>query len=44
MRGNLTIQDKSGETIFEEPIRDFHDAALKGWDESTDCMGHAADI
>ena len=44
MRGNLTIQDKSGETIFEEPIRDFHDAALKGCDECADFMGHAAHI
>jgi hypothetical protein len=42
--GNLTIQDKSGETIFEEPIRDFHDAALKGCDECADFMGHAAHI
>jgi coenzyme F420 hydrogenase subunit beta len=44
MRGKLIIQDKSGETIFEEPIRDFHGAALKGCDECADFMGHAADI
>src|SRR5215216_4066557 len=44
MRGKLIVQDKSGETIFEEPIRDFHGAALKGCDECADFMGHAADI
>jgi coenzyme F420 hydrogenase subunit beta len=44
MRGKLIVQDKEGETIFEEPIRDFHGAALKGCDECADFMGHAADI
>jgi len=44
IRGKLIVQDKEGETIFEEPIRDFHGAALKGCDECADFMGHAADI
>jgi coenzyme F420 hydrogenase subunit beta len=44
IRGKLIVQDKQGETIFEEPIRDFHGAALKGCDECADFMGHAADI
>ncbi len=44
IRGKLIVQDKDGETIFEEPIRDFHGAALKGCDECADFMGHAADI
>jgi len=44
MRGKLIVQDRDGETIFEEPIRDFHGAALKGCDECADFMGHAADI
>jgi coenzyme F420 hydrogenase subunit beta len=44
MRGKLIVQNKQGETIFEEPIRDFHGAALKGCDECADFMGHAADI
>jgi coenzyme F420 hydrogenase subunit beta len=44
IRGKLIVQDKGGETIFEEPIRDFHGAALKGCDECADFMGHAADI
>jgi coenzyme F420 hydrogenase subunit beta len=44
IRGKLIVQDRGGETIFEEPIRDFHGAALKGCDECADFMGHAADI
>ena len=44
MKGKLIVQDRNGETIFEEPIRDFHGAALKGCDECADFMGHAADI
>jgi coenzyme F420 hydrogenase subunit beta len=44
IRGKLIVQDLTGETIFEEPIRDFHGAALKGCDECADFMGHAADI
>jgi coenzyme F420 hydrogenase subunit beta len=44
IRGKLIVEDKEGETIFEEPIRDFHNAALKGCDECADFMGHAADI
>jgi len=44
MKGKLIVQDHDGETIFEEPIKDFHGAALKGCDECADFMGHAADI
>jgi coenzyme F420 hydrogenase subunit beta len=43
-RGKFVVQDHDGETIFEEPIKDFHGAALKGCDECADFMGHAADI
>jgi coenzyme F420 hydrogenase subunit beta len=44
IRGKMVVQDLEGATIFEEPIRDFHGAALKGCDECADFMGHAADI
>jgi coenzyme F420 hydrogenase subunit beta len=44
MRGKLIVENKQGDTIFEEPIRDFHGAALKGCDECADFLGHAADI
>jgi coenzyme F420 hydrogenase subunit beta len=36
IRGKMIVQDFEGVTIFEEPIRDFHGAALKGCDE---CAG-----
>jgi coenzyme F420 hydrogenase subunit beta len=44
IRGKMIVQDLEGMMIFEEPIRDFHGAALKGCDECADFMGHAADI
>ncbi len=44
IRGKMIVQDLEGVTVFEEPIRDFHGAALKGCDECADFMGHAADI
>ena len=44
IRGKMILQDLEGMMIFEEPIRDFHGAALKGCDECADFMGHAADI
>ncbi len=44
IRGKLIVQGHDGETIIEEPIRDFHGAALKGCDECTDFLGSAADL
>src|SRR4051812_43979290 len=44
IRGKMIVQNLDGETIVEEPIRDFHGAALKGCDECRDFMGPGADI
>ncbi len=44
VRGKLIVQDHRRETLIEEPIRDFHGAALKGCDECTDFLGNAADL
>ncbi|MGI8866237.1 MAG: Coenzyme F420 hydrogenase/dehydrogenase, beta subunit C-terminal domain [Rubrobacteraceae bacterium] len=44
IRGKMVVQDLDGNNIFEEPIKDFHGASLKGCDECADFMGHAADI
>jgi coenzyme F420 hydrogenase subunit beta len=44
IRGKLIVQDHQGATILEEPIRDFHGAALKGCDECADFLGGAADL
>ena len=42
--GKLYVHGHDGELLIEEPIRDFHGAALKGCDECADFLGHAADI
>jgi coenzyme F420 hydrogenase subunit beta len=44
IRGKLYLYDEAGATLLEEPIRDFHGAALKGCDECADFLGHAADL
>ena len=44
IRGKLIVQGHEGETLLEEPIREFHGAALKGCDECTDFLGNAADL
>jgi coenzyme F420 hydrogenase subunit beta len=44
VKGKLIVQDHQRETLVEEPIRDFHGAALKGCDECTDFLGGAADL
>jgi coenzyme F420 hydrogenase subunit beta len=44
IRGKLFLYDDHGATLLEEPIRDFHGAALKGCDECADFLGVAADI
>ena len=44
IRGKLYLYDDGGATLLEEPIRDFHGAALKGCDECADFLGVAADI
>lgn len=44
IHGKLFVFDREGTTLVEEPVRDFHGAALKGCDECADFFGHAADI
>jgi coenzyme F420 hydrogenase subunit beta len=44
IRGKLYLYDDQGATLLDEPIRDFHGAALKGCDECADFLGLAADI
>ena len=39
IRGKLYLYDDQGATLLEEPIRDFHGAALKGCDECADFLG-----
>ncbi len=44
IRGRLIVQDHAGATMLDEPIKDFHGAALKGCDECADFLGRAADL
>lgn len=44
LHGKLYVYGTDGELLVEEPIREFHGAALKGCDECADFLGHAADI
>ena len=44
LRGRLVVEDLSGEAILDEPIKDFHGAALKGCDECADFLGRGADL
>ena len=44
IRGKLFLYGDDGATLLEEPIRNFHGAALKGCDECADFLGVAADI
>jgi coenzyme F420 hydrogenase subunit beta len=42
--GRLLAKDRGGKVMLDEPIRDFHGAALKGCDECADFLGRAGDI
>jgi coenzyme F420 hydrogenase subunit beta len=44
IRGKLIVDDTDGRRLVEEPVRDFHGAALKGCDECADFVGYGADI
>ena len=44
IRGKLFLYDDAGATLLDEPIRNFHGAALKGCDECADFLGVAADV
>jgi coenzyme F420 hydrogenase subunit beta len=44
IHGRLLAEDRAGATVLDEPIKDFHGAALKGCDECADFLGRGADI
>jgi len=43
-RGRLLVEYIDGTLALDEPIKNFHGAALKGCDECADFLGRAADI
>jgi coenzyme F420 hydrogenase subunit beta len=44
IHGRMIVEDRSGGTLVDEPVKNFHGAALKGCDECADFLGRAADI
>jgi coenzyme F420 hydrogenase subunit beta len=44
IHGRMIVEDTDGQVLVDEPVRDFHGAALKGCDECADFLGHAADL
>jgi len=44
IHGRLIVEDRVGANMVDEPIKDFHGAALMGCDECADFLGRAADI
>lgn len=44
IRGTMLVYGENGETLVEEPVKNYRDVALKGCDECADFTGKAADI
>ncbi len=44
IHGKMIVEDRQGQALVSEPVRDFHGAALKGCDECADFLGRSADI
>lgn len=43
-RGRLIVEYQDGEVAVDDPVKDFHGAALKGCDECADFLGRSADL
>jgi len=44
IRGRMIVEYRDGEIAVDEPIKNFHGAALKGCDECADFLGRSADL
>jgi coenzyme F420 hydrogenase subunit beta len=44
IHGRMIVEYADGQVAVDEPVRDFHGAALKGCDECADFLGRSADI
>ena len=40
----MIVEYRDGEVAVDEPVKDFHGAALKGCDECADFLGRGADL
>jgi coenzyme F420 hydrogenase subunit beta len=44
IHGRMIVEYADGQVAVDEPVKDFHGAALKGCDECADFLGRSADI
>ena len=44
IHGRMIVEYRDGEVAVDEPIKNFHGAALKGCDECADFLGRGADL
>ncbi len=44
IHGRMIVEYRDGQVAVDEPVKDFHGAALKGCDECADFLGRAADL
>jgi coenzyme F420 hydrogenase subunit beta len=44
IHGRMIVEYRDGEIAVDEPVKDFHGAALKGCDECADFLGRGADL
>ncbi len=44
IHGRMIVEYRDGKVAVDEPIKDFHGAALKGCDECADFLGRSADL
>ena len=44
IHGRMFVEYTDGQIAVDEPVKDFHGAALKGCDECADFLGRSADI
>ncbi|MHB8328230.1 MAG: Coenzyme F420 hydrogenase/dehydrogenase, beta subunit C-terminal domain [Acidimicrobiales bacterium] len=44
IHGRMIVEYRDGRVAVDEPIKDFHGAALKGCDECADFLGRGADL
>lgn len=42
--GRMIVEYRDGQVALDEPVKDFHGAALKGCDECADFLGRSADL
>ena len=44
IHGRMIVEYRDGKVAVDEPVKDFHGAALKGCDECADFLGRSADL